>query len=274
VVTAGQGGAAKFIQEGKFKYIPYHRLFRRTEFLDVEGYGRFEALANRNSLKYKEVYGLEDVLTLYRGTMRRVGFSKAWNMFVQLGMTDDTYEIDGSENMSYREFVNSFLPYSPTDSVELKMRLELKIDQDDIMWNKLEELNLFSNEKIIGIAKATPAQALQKILEDKWTLQPGEKDMIVMYHKFGYEVNGEKKQIDSTMVCLGDGDNQTAMAKTVGLPLGMAALRILNSQIKTYGVQIPILKEIYEPILKELETYGVRFRESDTTYLGYNALNR
>jgi saccharopine dehydrogenase (NAD+, L-glutamate forming) len=98
--------------------------------------------------------------------------------------------------------------------------------------------------------------------------------MIVMYHKFGYEVDGEKKQIDSTMVCLGDGDEQTAMAKTVGLPVGMAALRILNGQIKTYGVQIPILKEIYEPILKELETYGVRFREIDTTYLGYNALNR
>jgi len=274
VVTAGQGGAAKFIQEGKFKYIPYHRLFRRTEFLDVEGYGRFEALANRNSLKYKEVYGLKDVLTLYRGTMRRVGFSKAWNMFVQLGMTDDTYEMDDSENMSYREFVNSFLPYSPTDSVELKMRLELRIDQDDIMWNKLLELNLFNGQKKIGIKNATPAQALQKILEDKWTLEPGEKDMIVMYHKFGYELEGEQKQIDSTMVCLGDGDRQTAMAKTVGLPVAMATLRILNGQIKTYGVQIPILKEVYQPILEELESYGIRFRESETDYLGYNALHR
>ncbi|BAO55149.1 saccharopine dehydrogenase family protein [Nonlabens marinus] len=274
VVTAGQGGAAKFIQEGKFKYIPYHRLFRRTEFLDVEGYGRFEALANRDSLKYMEVYGLENVLTLYRGTMRRVGFSKAWNMFVQLGMTDDTYQMDDSEHMSYREFVNSFLPYSPTDSVELKMRLELRIDQDDIMWNKLLELDLFNDEKKIGIKNATPAQALQKILEDKWTLEPGEKDMIVMYHKFGYDVNGEKKQIDSTMVCLGDGDKQTAMAKTVGLPVGMAALRILNGEIKTYGVQIPIMKEVYQPILEELETYGIRFRESETKYLGYNALHR
>lgn len=274
VVTAGQGGAAKFIQEGKFKYIPYHRLFRRTEFLDVEGYGRFEAYANRDSLKYMEVYGLEDVLTLYRGTMRRVGYSKAWNMFVQLGMTDDSYEMDDTKDMSYREFVNSFLPYSPTDSVEFKMRLELKIDQDDIMWNKLEELDLFNSKKKIGIEKATPAQALQKILEDQWTLKAGEKDMIVMYHKFGYEINGEKKQIDSSMVCLGDGDKQTAMAKTVGLPVAMAALRILNGQIKTYGVQIPIMKEVYQPILKEMESYGIRFRESETTYLGYNALNR
>ncbi len=273
VVTAGQGGAAKFIQEGKYKYIPYNRLFRRTEFLEVDGYGRFEALANRNSLKYREVYGLEDVLTLYRGTMRRVGFSKAWNMFVQLGMTDDTYELEGSEDMTYRDFVNSFLPYSPNDSVELKMRHELKIDQDDIMWLKLEELDIFNKEKKVGLKNATPAQMLQAILEDSWTLQSGEKDMIVMYHKFGYEIDGEKKQIDSTMVCLGDGNLQTAMAKTVGLPVAIAALKILNGEINKPGVQIPIHASVYEPILKELELYGIRFRESETEYLGYNKLN-
>jgi saccharopine dehydrogenase-like NADP-dependent oxidoreductase len=273
VVTAGQGGAAKFIQEGKYKYIPYNRLFRRTELLDVEGYGRFEALANRNSLKYREIYGLKDILTLYRGTMRRVGFSKAWNMFVQLGLTDDTYTIEGSENMTYRDFINSFLPYSPTDSVELKMRHELKIDQDDIMWLKLEELDVFNNQKKTGLKDATPAQMLQSILEDSWTLQPGEKDMIVMYHKFGYELNGEKKQIDSTMVCLGDGDFQTAMAKTVGLPVGIAALKILNGAFTEPGVQIPTKASVYNPILKELEEYGIRFRESETEYLGYNKLH-
>ena len=273
VVTAGQGGAAKFIQENKYKYIPYHRLFRRTEFLEVDGYGRFEAYANRNSLQYREIYGLESIATLYRGTMRRVGYSKAWNMFVQLGMTDDSYILDGSEKMTYRAFVNSFLPYSPTDSVELKMRHELRIDQDDSMWNKLLELDIFNNEKTIGIKEASPAMALQKILEDSWTLQPGEKDMIVMYHKFGYEIDGTKKQIDSTMVCLGDGDRATAMAKTVGLPVAIAALKILNSEIKEYGVQIPISKKIYAPILLELEEYGIRFRESETNYLGYNALH-
>lgn len=142
VVLAGQGGAAKFIQEGKYKYIPYHKLFRRTEFLHVEGYGKFEAYANRDSLKYRSVYGLEDALTLYRGTIRRVGYSKAWNMFVQLGMTDDSYVLDDSEQLSYREFTNLFLPYHPTDSVEIKMRLQLGIEQDDSMWDKLIELDL------------------------------------------------------------------------------------------------------------------------------------
>ena len=273
VVIAGQGGVAKFIQEGKYKYIPYNKLFRRTEFLEVEGYGRFEALANRDSLKYRKIYGLEDVLTLYRGTIRRVGFSRAWNIFVQLGMTDDTYIMEDSENMSYREFTNSFLPYKPYDSVELKLRHCLKIDQDDILWDKLLELDIFNPNKIIGLKDATPAQILQKILMDKWTLEEEDKDMIVMYHKFGYELNGEMKQIESQMIVIGDDQTYTAMAKTVGLPVAIATLKILNGEIKSPGVQLPITKEVYEPILKELQSYGINFKEKRVPYLGYNPFN-
>ena len=273
VVLAGQGGAAKFLQEGTYKYIPYNRLFRRTEFLEVDGFGRFEVYANRDSLKYQSAYGLDDAKTLYRGTMRRVGFSRAWNMFVQLGMTDDEYTIDDSENMSYRDFINAFLPYSPTDSVELKFRHALKIDQDDIMWDKLEELDIFSSTKMVELKKATPAEILQKILMEKWTLQPSDKDMIVMYHKFGYELNGEQKQIDSTMVTIGEDETYTAMAKTVGLPLAIVTLAILNEEIITPGVQIPLKKEVYERTLKELENYGIDFKEKEVPYLGYNPLN-
>jgi saccharopine dehydrogenase-like NADP-dependent oxidoreductase len=270
VVLAGQGGAAKFIQEGTYKYIPYSALFRRTEFLEVEGYGKFEAYSNRDSLKYRSVYGLDDILTLYRGTIRRVGYSRAWNMFVQLGMTDDSYVLEGSENMSYRQFINSFLPYHPTDSVEIKTRLILKIDQDDIMWDKLLELDLFNPNKKVNLPNATPAQILEKILTDSWALEPEDKDMIVMYHKFGYELNGEKKQIDSKMVCIGEDQTYTAMAKTVGLPVAIATLLILNGKITTPGVQLPIKKEVYEPILKELEEYGVIFNEQNVPYFGYN----
>jgi saccharopine dehydrogenase-like NADP-dependent oxidoreductase len=168
--------------------------------------------------------------------------------------------------------VNSFLPYSPTDSVELKLRHNLKIDQDDIMWEKLLDLDLFNAEKKLGIPNATPAQALQKILEEKWSLAEDDKDMIVMYHKFGYELNGEKKQIDSTMVHIGEDQERTAMAKTVGLPVAIAALAILNNKITTPGVQVPITKEVYDPILKELEANGIVFNETETEYLGYNPL--
>jgi len=273
VVIAGQGGVAKFIQEGKYKYIPYHKMFRRTEFLAIDGYGKFEAMANRDSLKYRKIYGLEDVLTMYRGTIRRVGFTRAWNVFVQLGMTDDTFIMENSENMSYRDFTNSFLAYSPYDSVEIKLRYYLRIEQDDILWDKLLELDIFNPDKKIGLKNATPAQMLQKILMESWTLSKDDKDMIVMYHKFGYELKGEKKQIESKMVIIGEDQIYTAMAKTVGLPVAIAALKILNGEIKTPGVQIPVRREVYEPILNELKNYGIDFKETEVPYLGYNSFN-
>ena len=266
VVLAGQGGAAKFIQEGTYKYIPYHKLFRRTEFLEIEGYGTFEAYANRDSLSYREAYGLQDALTLYRGTIRRVGYSRAWNIFVQLGMTDDSYQIANSKGMSYRDFTNLFLPYSPTDSVELKLRHYLKIDQDDILWGKLMELQLFDANLKITQANASPARILQEILESSWTLGPEDQDMIVMYHKFGYSLNGKKHQLDAHMVALGENPSLTAMAKTVGLPVAMGTLLILNGAISARGVQIPIDPEIYNPVLEELAKNGIVFREYEKPY--------
>jgi len=213
---------------------------------------------------------LDDILTLYRGTIRRVGYSRAWNIFVQLGMTDDSYTIEDSGQMSYRDFTNSFLAYSPSDSVELKLRHYLKIDQDDVIWEKLLELDIFSATKKVGLENATPAQILEKILKDSWTLKQEDKDMIVMQHLFGYELDGKKHQIESSMVCIGDNQTYTAMAKTVGLPVAIATLKILNGEIKTPGVQIPISKEVYTPILNELEEYGITFSEKEVPYLGYN----
>ncbi|MBL4904723.1 MAG: saccharopine dehydrogenase NADP-binding domain-containing protein [Flavobacteriaceae bacterium] len=269
VVLAGQGGAAMFVQENTYKYIPYNKLFRRTEFLTINGSGTFEAYANRDSLKYRNIYGLDTIPTMYRGTIRKVGFSRAWNIFVQLGMTDDSYTIENSENLTYRSFTNLFLAYNPSDSVELKLRSYLKIDQDDVMWGKLLELDLFNANKKVALKNATPAQILQKILSDKWTLEQDDKDMIIMHHKFGYELNGKKQQLESSMVINGDDQTYTAMAKTVGLPVAMAAVRILNGDIKTPGVQLPIRKEVYEPILEELKEYGIVFVEKEVPYLGY-----
>lgn len=273
VVLAGQGGVSKFIQEGKYKYIPYQKLFRRTEFMEIEGFGRFEGYANRDSLKYRSIYGLENIPTMYRGTLRRVGFSKAWDLFVNLGMTDDSYAMENSENMSYRDFTNSFLAYHPTDSVELKLRHYLKIDQDDIIWDKILELDLFNAHKKVGLKDATPAQILEKILSEAWKLEAHDKDMIVMYHKFGYEINGKKEQIESFMVNIGEDQTYTAMAKTVGLPVAMASLLILNGKITQKGVLLPIHKEFYLPILSELEKYDIIFTEKKVDYMGYNPDN-
>ena len=273
VVLAGQGGTTKFLQEGKFKYIPYHRLFRRTEILTIDGFGKFEAYSNRDSLKYKNEYGFGDILTLYRGTIRRIGFSRAWNIFVQLGMTDDSYTIKNSSTMSYRDFTNSFLAYHPSDSVELKLRHYLKIDQDDIIWEKLLELDIFNDKKKVELIDASPAQILEKILKESWTLKEEDKDMILMQHLFGYELHGKKYQIESSMVCIGENQTNTAMAKTVGLPVAIATLKILNGEITVPGVQIPIKKEVYQPILKELAARGIIFKDKNVPYKGYNPEN-
>ena len=268
VVLAGQGGAAKFIQEGKYKYIPYNKLFRRTEIIEIEGYGKFEGYANRDSLRYRSVYGLNEIPTMYRGTLRKIGFCRAWNVFVQLGLTDDSYVIEGSENMTNRDFINSFLAYNPHDSVELKLRHYLGIEQDDYIWEKLVWLGLFEDKKI-GLKNATPAQILQKILQNKWSLREEDKDMIVMWHKFNFSQKGVDKEIRSYMVYIGKNNQFTAMSDTVGLPLGIAAKLLLSGKIKDRGVKLPIEREIYLPVLSELEQLGITFEEKEVPPVFY-----
>lgn len=263
VVLAGQGGAAKFIQEGQYKYIPYNKLFRRTEIITIEGFGEFEGYANRDSLKYRSKYGLEDIPTIYRGTFRRKGFSRAWDVFVQLGATDDSYILEGSKNMTKRDFINSFLPYNQNDSVELKLRYYLRIDMDDELWDKLVWLGIFDKEPIQFEEDVTPAQYLQALLEEKWKLQPEDKDMIVMWHKFVYTLNDTFHEINSHMVYTGHDSVYTAMSDTVGLPAAICAKHILNGNISIKGVQMPIIKEIYEPILNELEVFGIKFMDKE-----------
>lgn len=260
VVLASQGGAVKFIHNGKYKYIPYHRVFRRTEYITIEGHGEFEGYANRDSLSYREVYGLHDVKTLYRGTLRKPGYSRSWDAFVQLGMTDDSYVMEGSETMTNREFVNAFLPFSLRDSVELKLRMSLKLDQDDRLMDKLKWLGLF-DKTVIGLKNATPAQILQHILEKKWSMKPEDKDMIVMWHKIGFIKNGQKFVTESSMVVKGDNQENTAMAKTVGLPLAIATRMILENRITERGVLLPLSKDVYQPVLEELNKNGISFKE-------------
>jgi len=261
VVLAASGGAVKFLHGGTYKYIPYHKVFRRTERIVLEGLGAFEGYANRDSLKYLHLYNLAGIRTLYRGTLRRPGFCRAWDIFVQLGATDDSYIMEGSENMSHRDFINSFLLYHPTDSVEIKLAQALRLDLDSDEMLMLEWLGIFSNEPV-GLEKpSTPAKILQQILEKKWTLGENDRDMIVMWHKFNYTCEGKEHEIHSTMSVTGDDAVHTAMAKTVGLPVGIGAKLILNGKITTAGVQVPVTREIYEPVMEELAQYEIECRE-------------
>jgi saccharopine dehydrogenase-like NADP-dependent oxidoreductase len=268
VVLAGSAGAVKFIQERQYKYIPYHQVFRRTEFLEIEGYGRFEAYANRDSLKYRNEYGLADIPTIYRGTLRRPGFCRAWDVFVQLGMTDDSYTLENSAQMTFRDYTNTFLAYHPTDSVELKFMHYLQIPQDSELMEKLTWLGIF-DKTLIPLVNATPAQILQYILEQKWTLKETDHDMVVMIHKFGYELHGAQKMIEASMVAIGEDALNTAMARTVGIPVGIATKLILQGIINTPGVHLPLSKEVYTPMLHELANHGITFMEKEVPFQGY-----
>ena len=262
VVLAGQGGAASFIRNGEYKYIPYNRLFGRLDYHTVPGYGDFVGYANRDSLSYRQTYGLEDIPTIFRGTLRRPGYCEAWNVFIELGMTDDTYHMVENKGMSPRKFLNAFLPYNQELTAEEKFKEFLREDRMHL-YEKFEWLGLFDREAIIDKDNVTPAQILQEILVRKLSLDEGDKDMIVMLHEFTYELNGKEYFLKSSMVNIGEDRVYTSMSNTVGLPAAICAKMILNEEIKLKGVTLPVMAEVYEPILSELEEYNIRFIEEE-----------
>jgi saccharopine dehydrogenase-like NADP-dependent oxidoreductase len=261
VILAGQG-TAQFIENGEYKYIPYNRLFTQICTIEVFGHGKFDAYANRDSLSYRKFYGIENIPTMLRGTLRMPGYCQAWNVFVKLGLTDDSYKIEASDTLTYKQLLESFLPVGKQSTKE-KLTTFMGAEMNEEVMNKIEWLGVFEDKKI-KVKNATPAQILQDLLEEKWLLKEHDKDMIVMQHQFEYTLNGQAKKITSSLVVKGDDQTYTAMAKTVGLPLAIAAKLILQGKISARGVIIPTIKEIYLPVLNELENYGVKFEEKES----------
>jgi saccharopine dehydrogenase-like NADP-dependent oxidoreductase len=259
VVLAGQS-TAQYLLNGEIKFLPYNRLFKNIDVINVEGYGNFDAYANRDSLSYIDVYGLKNVKTMLRGTLRQLNYCKAWQVFVKLGLTDDGSKLIDINLKTYSDLINAFLP---SGNGTLKQRL---IDFVGNEWDNdielmLEYLELFSN-KPLHLSNASAAQHLQALLEEKWKLNATDKDMIVMQHLFEYKnINGELKKVTSSLVVIGDDNINTAMAKTVGLPLAICVKNYLTGVFKEEGVVVPIKKSIYEPLLIELEEKGIVFKE-------------
>ncbi|TND07410.1 MAG: saccharopine dehydrogenase (NADP+, L-glutamate forming), partial [Bacteroidetes bacterium] len=261
VILAGQGAAAQYIENGRYKYLPYNRLFAEARTIHVNGWGDFDAYANRDSLSYRAVYGLEKIPTMLRGTLRMPGYCKAWNALVRLGLTDDTYKVKDAGSMTYAQFTEAFLPEGKGNLAE-RLAVFLGEQTDSEIVGKVTWTGLLSDEKI-PFAEASPAQILQELLERKWKLEAQDKDMIVMQHRFEYTLGGKSHHLLSSLVVKGEDQTYTAMAKTVGLPAAIAVKMILEDKIKLRGVQVPVMKEIYEPVLKELEGFGVRFEERE-----------
>ena len=195
---------------------------------------------------------------MLRGTLRMPGYCKAWNVFVKLGLTDDSYRIEASNKLTYRQFLESFLPGGKKSTKEKLIAL-MGNEMDEDTLSKIEWIDIFK-DNLIQLVNATPAEILQNLLEEKWKLQKFDKDMIVMQHQFEYKnSNAEIRKIKSSLVVKGHDQIYTAMAQTVGLPLAIATKLILQGKIKAVGLMIPTTKEIYDPLLNELESFGIKF---------------
>lgn len=261
VVLAGQG-TAQYLEEGKYKFLPYQRLFNETWEVEIPGLGTYEAYANRDSLLYRKQYHLDDIPTILRGTLRNKGFCEAWNALVQIGLTDGDFPILYSEDMSYHELMEAFAPAGP-GSVKDRIAQLLDIDPDSEIMRKLTWLGLFRKKKI-KVDEGTPAFILEKLLLDKWRMKETDRDMILMQHQLDYQdASGKNKRHLSTLIMKGEPNGDTAMARLVGLPMGIFVKLVIEGKITSKGVHIPVMKEVYEPVLNELEQYGVRFIESE-----------
>ena len=262
VVLAGQA-TSRYIDRGELKFVPYHQLFKRLETIHFPDLGDFDGYPNRDSLSYRSIYGLEKIPTMLRGTLRRAGYCKAWNVFVQLGMCDDSFQLELPISSTLKDFLNSFLPSNSALTAEEKLA-DLMHDLDFETWEKISWLGFFGTRKL-PLSSGSPAQILQSILEEDWKLQPEDRDMIVMQHIFEIKTSTGIKEIRSSLVSFGKDSTYTAMAKTVGLPLAIAVDLFLDGKIKETGLQLPVSKEIYEPILHQLVSHGIKFIEHEKT---------
>ncbi len=261
VVLAGSAGA-RYLDNGEEISIPYHSLFNNEETLDIPGLYPLGFYPNRDSLNYIPIYGLESASSFVRTTLRYPEFLKGWAGILHLGLTDNNhvYQID---HLSIAAFFKLHV-----EQLALTNWMEALVDQssnDAIAAHFLEQLNwlgLNDKDTLLPMSQGTAADVLQFLLETKLPLLPGEKDMIVMQHEFEYQIGTVSHSLKSSLVCIGENDQHTAMAKTVGLPLGIAAKLILENQIQLKGLYIPILPQIYKPVLAALKAEGIEFQET------------
>ncbi len=262
VILAGSGGAC-YYKNSNSRCIPYHRLFTNPEGINIPDFREFEAYENRDSVVYRKKYNLENIPTLIRATLRYPGFCEGWNMFIQLGLTANNYPIEGSENLTYRQWVASYLPDDNGASLENKLADILQIERGGELHQQLLWTELLSNRPIKRV-NGTPAEILLDLLLDKFKFNDGDTDMLVFYERLEYKLEGELFEHVSYLVTRGLDYWHTAISRTVGLPAAIGAKLILNGEIKSKGVLFPWTKEVYNPVLDELEELGIAYTSYDS----------
>ena len=240
VVKAGADGA-KFREQGTLRFISYHDLFEKCKLVAVPSLRTYAYYPNRDSLNYIAIYGLEETADFLRTTLRDPAFCKGWSAIVKAGLTTETPV--RRQAFTVREWSAPILPFVNEDNKK-----------------QLEYLGLFE-DTMVPVHLKSNASILQSLLEERLMLKKEDRDMVVMLHEFVYSINGKRQQLRSSLVVKGDDHLHTAMAKTVGLPLGIAAKLILQDKITLRGLFIPTRKEIYQPVLEELSKAQIHFTE-------------
>jgi saccharopine dehydrogenase-like NADP-dependent oxidoreductase len=265
VVIAGSVGA-QYLYKGQIKILPYSEVFQRTWNLELEGVGRMEAYPNRDSLKYRSLFGLDQIETMIRGTLRYPGWSETWSRIVFLGLTNETMHIPNIQQYSYRDLVEMFLPlHQSAANLEQQIAYFLGISPTGAIMANLSWLGLLSDEPIV-CSGDTAADVLVTLLKKKLQLPAGGRDMVALVHEIEAEIPGEekrRKKITSTFIEYGETNGFTAIAKTVGLPAAIATKLLLNGKLPITGCHIPTHSTVYSQVLPELENEGMVFKEKE-----------
>ena len=259
VITAGLGGA-KYLSKGKHMEVEYEQMFEHNKKVDIMGVGALAYYPNRDSLRYLDLYEVPEVKTFMRATLRHPDFCKGWHALIALGLTsqDDAFETEG---FTYAAWVRKKAGFSNSSVLSKNIATLLGTDTNDKAIAMLDWLGLMSGA-LIKKGNYSSADILLELLLNKWQMEPADKDMVVMQHEIEYLHKDRKIKLTSAMTLKGESRDFSAMAKTVGLPIGMLARMVLNKKIvPPTGVLLPNMPSVYRPLLTELAHHGIEFKE-------------
>lgn len=261
VVLAGKDGAS-YREGGKDIEVPYEKLYDHDATIDFPEIGKMAFYPNRDSLHYTSFYKLDGVPSILRATLRHPEYCEGWQAVIALGLTDNEKVIN-TDHLTYKDWTMQKVPHGQHHTMEEKVAAYLKTEKNSRIIKQLKYLGLF-NDEVIHLGGKTNAQIMLYVLTEKISMKPYDKDMVLMQHDVIYELQGKTKKRTGYLIVMGEDMLHTAIAKTVGLPLGILAKLILTKKVNLTGLHIPVMTEVYIPVLKELEEYGIRFKETES----------
>ncbi|MBC7361235.1 MAG: saccharopine dehydrogenase NADP-binding domain-containing protein [Candidatus Aminicenantes bacterium] len=258
VLLAGRN-EARYLKDGKEVVVPAEQLFAHYQMIEIPGLGVFEGYPNRNSVSYIETYGIHETRTMLRGTLRYPGWCLKLKKIGELGLLDIAER--EWKARTYAEFLREFLELGPQEPLQEQVAAKLGLTPDSEVIQSFDWLGLFS-DRPLPTRKISPLDLLAALMVDKLKYKEGERDMTILQHEIIVEYSDSRREkITSTLIDFGIPHGHTSMSRTVGLPVAIGVKLILENKIHLRGVLIPTAAEIYDPILQELKTLGIRFKE-------------